>query len=251
MEITHELSDGNITVGDDHLRCPEVRSQAKLGGEPSEIHDMSLLSTCATLTSACTAVFQRVGERMTEGLTALALPPVFPRCLHQCDVSRGLADVSCLPKVPSNSRCAPRKAKYDEPDLQRAHADHVRDVQRARHVRGDPGCFVAVRFWTHARHRDRRSRVAHESFFEPQGLPRALDADHVRDVPRACHERGDPGCCVPVWLKMHTRFVMRSFDAVSHTVPINESYELLRASRPHGVSVKDPSILRSEQLEIR
>ena len=30
-------------------------------------------------------------------------------------------------------------------------ADHVCDVQRARHVRGDPACLVFVRFGTHDR----------------------------------------------------------------------------------------------------
>ena len=47
------------------------------------------------------------------------------------------------------------KGKCDESGLPRAHdADHVREVQRARHVRGDPGRFVSVCFKTHSGHRN-------------------------------------------------------------------------------------------------
>ena len=40
-------------------------------------------------------------------------------------------------------------------DTARNDASHVRDVQRARHVCGDPGWFVFVRYKTHNGHRDR------------------------------------------------------------------------------------------------
>ena len=40
------------------------------------------------------------------------------------------------------------------------------------------------------------SRFLHGSSAEPRGLPRAHDADDVRDVQRTRHERGDPGSFV-------------------------------------------------------
>ena len=218
MEMTQELPDGNIiTVGHNHLRYPEVHSQPKLRGvEASGIHVMSLLSTMVCDVGICKDLFANVvlhryvprGRRTHDrGVdcvsTASDVSKVVSPPVRKCSVRIGRSILSSLGTF---QQMCTSKAKNDESDLPRAHnANHARDVQRARHVRGDPGCFVAVRFWTHARHRERTSCVARESFFETQGLPRALDADHVRDVQRARHVRGDPGCYVPVWLKMHTR----------------------------------------------
>ena len=43
------------------------------------------------------------------------------------------------------------KGKYDESGVPGAYdADRARDARRARHVRGEPGRFVSVRFETHS-----------------------------------------------------------------------------------------------------
>ena len=62
MEMTHKLPDGNIiTVGHNHLRCPEVHSQPQLGGvEASGIHVMSLLSTMVCDVDICKDLFANV-----------------------------------------------------------------------------------------------------------------------------------------------------------------------------------------------
>ena len=52
------------------------------------------------------------------------------------------------------------KGKYDSSGLPRAHdAIHVRDFQRARYVRGEPGRFVSECFETHNGHRVMLDRI--------------------------------------------------------------------------------------------
>ena len=62
MDMTHKLPDGNvITVGHNHLRCPEDHSQPKLGGvEASGIHIMSLLNTMVCDVHICKDLFANV-----------------------------------------------------------------------------------------------------------------------------------------------------------------------------------------------
>ena len=69
--------------------------------------------------------FRGSGERMAKALAAdWTACPVFPRYIPAMWIPKG---------------------NYDESGLPRAHdADHVQDVQRSRHVRGDPGRFVSV-----------------------------------------------------------------------------------------------------------
>ena len=125
-----------------------------------------------------------------------------------------------LPRTSSFARAACPRA----PGLPRAHdADLVPHVLRARHVRDDPGCLFSVRFDTHDGRRDVPSScgafwLVHGYSLEPQGLPRAHDAVHVRDVPRVRHVRGIPCCLVSVWFETHDGIVMDSDDDVSLTV---------------------------------
>ena len=62
--------------------------------------------------------------------------------------------------------------------------DLARDVRRARHVRGDPGCFASVCFETHDGHRGGLLRrcVAHSSHLELRVAPQEREA-------RSCRER--------------------------------------------------------------
>ena len=67
-------------------------------------------------------------------------------------------------------------------------------LQRVRHGRGEPGCFVSVCFETHDEH-----------FVE------------LCDGHRARHVRGEPGCFVSVCVDTHDGLVTETCDVLSHT----------------------------------
>ena len=79
-EKTYELPDGNInTVDDKYFRCSKVPFQPNSSVRPSK---------STTRTSCCT-MFQVIGERMAEEITALAPSTVESRWwLHQCESFR-------------------------------------------------------------------------------------------------------------------------------------------------------------------
>ena len=179
---TYELSDGNIiSVGDDRFRCPEVSLQPRfISVEASGIQDMSLLSDVdirKDLFADVVMYHHDSRERRTRdggvecvGTTNDVFKVVSPP-VRRSSVRIGGSVLSALRTF---QQIVISKGEYNESDVPRAHdADHVRDVQRAHHVRGDPG------------------------------LTRAHDADLVRDVQRAHHVRGDPGCFVSARFETH------------------------------------------------
>ena len=129
----------------------------------------------------------------------------------------------------------------------RAHgADHVRDVQRARHERGDPGRTVSFRrFETHDGHRDGLLRrcVAHSSHPElrvaPEEQPVLLKEapSHRERMAQTTFETFNvPAMNVAIQAALSlfvasrrtTAIVMDSCDVVSHTVLILSSGLRLR-----------------------
>ena len=124
---------------------------------------------------------------MTRELTALAPPTMFALWyLHQCE---GIPRIGSFFQSPLSTfqQIVTSHGKYDESSPLRAHdADHVRDIQRARHERGDPGWFVSVCFETHDGIRDGlwRRFVAHSSF-RGVAKPLSLFVETFR-IPRHC-----------------------------------------------------------------
>ena len=97
--------------------------------------------------------------------------PVLPEDFEAAEGLDYYAGVFCplydniLPSFLLISRVGPRDFELDAvecrvllPGLQQCtllpHADHVGDVQRASHARGDPSCRVLVCFSTHDGHRN-------------------------------------------------------------------------------------------------
>ena len=105
------------------------------------------------------------------------------------------------------------KGMYDESSPRAHDADRVRDAQRARHERGEPGRFVSVCFVTRNGHDQGVHSFGTNDTFKVVSppmrrysvsiggsapFPQYIPADHVRDVQRARHKRGDPCCSVSV-----------------------------------------------------
>ena len=140
-EKTYMLPGGNIIIVGDDEHCPLPRSVVPArvpwyGGQrnsryvPPENH---------------VTILQGIGECRTKELTAWAPSTMKSRWwIHQCEGSLLMIFFFFLSSLSTFQQVVTSKGMYDESGPRAHDADRVRDTQRARHERGEPGRFVSV-----------------------------------------------------------------------------------------------------------
>ena len=128
-------------------------------------------------------------------------------------------------------------------------ADLARVVQRARHVRGVPGCFVHVCFEMQNGHCDGHEvRVAllkhpvllREVAWNPKAYLGCMMLT-MRSVLRAHHVRGVPGCVVSLGASRHTTGIVMDSDDELHAsfyISLSNDWVHILELRQDHLSVK-------------